>query len=240
MADTIATTMITGASDKIKFNPLTVFTGKQNEFILIMQDIYIYLRGNQYIYDNNDKKISFILSYLTGGDPAIWKQQFIQTKIEEHEWEKTKEPNWAKYKDFVEALKKTFQPYDKPAKALEDMKKVCLGDNSIMEHNSRFRLLVSQTEMTDSPVLINLYREMLPWALQSLIIRFKHPPKTLEEWYTKATNFYIGHKRAQHLFKKWDNKPTNTFGVLPAQKKFTFPEKKDPNAMDIDHMMVDK
>jgi hypothetical protein len=85
MADTIATTMITGASDKIKFNPLTVFTGKQNEFILIMQDIYIYLRGNQYIYDNNDKKISFILSYLTGGDPAIWKQQFIQTKIEEHE-----------------------------------------------------------------------------------------------------------------------------------------------------------
>jgi hypothetical protein len=120
------------------------------------------------------------------------------------------------------------------------MKKLRLGDNSITEHNSRFRLLVSQAGMTDSPALIDLYQETLSWALQSPIIRYKHSPKTLEEWYTKATNFYIGHKRAQCLFKKRDNKPTNTFGALPAQKRFTFPEKKDPNVMDIDRMTVDE
>jgi Retrotransposon gag protein len=180
------------------------------------------------------------LSYLTGGDVAIWKQQFIQTEIEEHEQDKTEEPNWGTYKNFVEALKQTFQPYDKPAKALEDIKKLWLGNNSITEHNSRFQLLVSQTGITDSPALINLYQETLPWALQSLIIRSEHPPKTLEEWYTKATNFYIRHKRVQCLFKKWDDKPTNTFGALPVQKKFTFPEKKNPNAMDIDHIMVNE
>jgi hypothetical protein len=73
-----------------------------------MQDVYIYLKLNQYLYNNNDKKISFILSYLSGGDAAIWKQQFIQTKIEEHKQEKTKEPNWGTYKDFVDALQKTF------------------------------------------------------------------------------------------------------------------------------------
>jgi Ty3 transposon capsid-like protein len=239
MADTIATT-ITRTPEKIKLNPPTPFTGKQNEFVLCMQDVYVYLKVNRYTYDNDNKKISFILSYLTGGDAAIWKQQFIQTKIEEHEEEKTKEPHWGTYKDFVEALKKTFQPYDELTEALEDMKKLCLNDNSITEHNSRFRLLVSQTGMKDLPALTDLYREMLPWALQSLIIRSENPPKTLEEWYTKATNFYIGHKRAQCLFKKRDEKPTNTFGAPLAQKKFTFPEKKDPNAMDIDRMMVDE
>jgi hypothetical protein len=140
----------------------------------------------------------------------------------------------------VDALKKTFQPYNEPAEALKDMKKLQLGDNSITEHNSRFRLLVSQTGMTDSSTLIDLYQETLPWALQSLIIRSKHSPKTLKEWYTKATNFYIGHKRAKHLFKKRDNKPTNTFGTLPAQKRFTFSKKKDPNVMNIDRMTVDK
>jgi Ty3 transposon capsid-like protein len=237
MTNTILTTP--KASDKIKLNTPTPFTGKQNEFVLFMQDIYIYLKVNQHIY-NDDKKIPFILSYLTGGDAAIWKQQFIQTKIEEHEWERTKEPNWGTYQSSVDALKKTFQPYDKPAEALEDMEKLRLGNNSIMEHNSRFQLLVSQTGMTDSPMLINLYRETLPWALQSPIIRSEHPLKTLEEWYTKATNFYIGHKRAQRLFKKRDDKPTNTFGALPAQKKFTFPKKKDPNAMDIDRMTVEE
>jgi Ty3 transposon capsid-like protein len=103
-----------------------------------MQDIYIYLKVNQYTYDNDDKKISFILSYLTGGDAAIWKHQFIQTKIEEHKEEGTKELNWGTYKDFVEALKKTFQLYNEPAEALEDMKKLHLNDNSITKHNSKF------------------------------------------------------------------------------------------------------
>jgi Retrotransposon gag protein len=203
-----------------------------------MQDVFVYLKVNKLIYDNNKKKISFILSYLADRDAAVWKQQFIQTKIEESVEAKTDEPSWENYKEFVEALKKTFQPYDKPAEALEDMKRLCLGDSSITEHNSRFRLLVCQTGMKDSLVLTDLYRETLPWGLQSPIIRSEHPPKMLEEWYTKATNFYFGHQRAQHLFKKQDNKPTNTTSALPAQKRFSFPEKKDPNAMDIDCMTI--
>jgi hypothetical protein len=120
------------------------------------------------------------------------------------------------------------------------MKKLRLGDGSIMEHNSRFCLLVSQTGMKDSLALTNLYQETLPWGLQSPIIRSEHPPKTLEEWYTKATNFYVGHQRPQRLFKKQDNKPATTPSAFPAQKKFSFPEKKDPNAMDIDRMSIEE
>jgi Ty3 transposon capsid-like protein len=234
MAETIATTMTT-ASEKIKLNPPTPFTGKRSNFILFMQDVYVYLKVNQLTYDNDEKKISFILSYLAGGDAAVWKQQFIQTKIEESEEAKSNEPNWGTYKEFVETLKKTFQPYNKPAEVLEDMKKLRLGDGSIMEHNSKFRFLVSQTGMKDSPALMNLYWETLPWGLQSPIIWSEHPPKTLEEWYTQATNFYVGHQRAQCLFR---DKPVNTPSAPLAQKKFFFPEKKNPNAMDIDRMSI--
>jgi Retrotransposon gag protein/Zinc knuckle len=235
--ETIAT--MTPMSDKIRLNPLTPFTGKRSDFILFMQDVFVYLKVNKGIYNNDDKKISFILSYLTGGDAAVWKQQFIQTKIEESIDAKTDELDWGSYNEFVDALKKTFQPYDEPAEALEDMKKLCLGDGSITEHNSRFRLLVSQTGMKDSLALTDLYRETLPWGLQSPIIRSENLPKTLEEWYTKATNFYIGHQRAQRLFRKRD-KPTTTTSALPAQKKFSFPEKKDPNTMDIDRMSIEE
>jgi Retrotransposon gag protein len=198
MPETIAT-MMPKTSETVKLNPPTPFTGKQSDFVLFMQNVFVYLKVNKATYDNDDKKISFILSYLAGGDAAVWKQQFIQTKIEESEEAKTDEPNWGTYKKFVDALKRTFQPYNKPAEALEDMKKLCLGDGSIMEHNSRFRLLVSMTGMKDSPALTDLYRETLPWGLQSPIIRSEHPLKTLEEWYTKATNFYVGHQRAQRL-----------------------------------------
>jgi hypothetical protein len=71
--------------EKIKLNPPTPFTRKRSDFILFMQDVYVYLKVNKATYDNDDKKISFILSYLTGGDAAVWKQQFIQTKIKESE-----------------------------------------------------------------------------------------------------------------------------------------------------------
>jgi hypothetical protein len=76
MAKTIATTT-TIASEKIRLNPPTPFTGKQSDFILFMQDVYVYLKVNRLIYDNDEKKISFILSYLAEGDTAVWKQQFI-------------------------------------------------------------------------------------------------------------------------------------------------------------------
>jgi hypothetical protein len=92
MANTIVTTTMK-ASERIKLNLPTPFSGKWNEFILFMQDIYIYLKVNRHLYNDNDKKISFILSYLTWGDVAIWKQQFIKTKIEEHKWDKREEPN---------------------------------------------------------------------------------------------------------------------------------------------------
>jgi Retroviral aspartyl protease len=44
----------------------------------------------------------------------------------------------------------------------------------------------------------------------------------------------------QRLFKKRDNKPATTPSALPAQKKFFFSEKKDPNAMDIDCMSIEE
>jgi Zinc knuckle len=96
---------------------------------------------------------------------------------------------------------------------------------------------MSQTGMKDSPALKDLYWEMLPWGLQSPIIQSEHPPKTLEEWYTKATNFYVRHQRAQCLFRKRD-KPVSTPSAPSAQKKFSFPEKKNLNAMDIDCMSI--
>jgi Retrotransposon gag protein len=141
MPETIAT-MTPKTSETVKLNPPTPFTGKQSDFVLFMQDVFVYLKVNKATYNNDNKKISFILSYLAGGDAAVWKQQFIQTKIEESKEAKTDEPNWGTYKEFVDTLKRTFQPYDELAEALEDMKKLRLGDGSIMEHNSRFRLLM--------------------------------------------------------------------------------------------------
>jgi hypothetical protein len=67
MASEVGPTVTIEATNKVKLNPPTPFNGKQNKFIIFMQDIYVYLKVNKHIYNDNDKKISFLLSYLTGG-----------------------------------------------------------------------------------------------------------------------------------------------------------------------------
>jgi hypothetical protein len=70
MPETIATTT-PKAFENVKLNPPKPFTGKRSDFVLFMQDVYVYLKINQLIYDNDKKKISFILSYLADGDAAV-------------------------------------------------------------------------------------------------------------------------------------------------------------------------
>jgi hypothetical protein len=99
MSKTIVT-MTPKASENVKLNPPKPFTGKRSDFVLFMQDVYVYLKVNRLIYDDDEKKISFILSYLADGDAAVWKQHFIQMKIEESEEAKTDKPSWGTYKEF--------------------------------------------------------------------------------------------------------------------------------------------
>jgi hypothetical protein len=73
MPETIATTT-PKPSENVKLNPLKPFTGKWSDFILFMQDVFVYLKVHKSIYDDDEKKISFILSYLADGDAAVWKQ----------------------------------------------------------------------------------------------------------------------------------------------------------------------
>jgi hypothetical protein len=59
MPETVATTT-PKASENIKLNPPKPFTGKRSDFILFMQDVFVYLKVKKSIYDDNKKKISFI------------------------------------------------------------------------------------------------------------------------------------------------------------------------------------
>jgi hypothetical protein len=70
MPKTIATTT-PKASENVKLNPPKSSTGKQSYFVLFMKNVYVYLKVNQLIYNDDKRKISFILSYLADGDAAV-------------------------------------------------------------------------------------------------------------------------------------------------------------------------
>ena len=95
------------AAKETRINLLKEFTGDQNNVSSFLQDVDLYFIMNSHIYDTDDKKIIFILSFLTNGAAWTWKESFLT--------EKTKKKggyNLGTAAAFTTALKDTFSPSD--------------------------------------------------------------------------------------------------------------------------------
>ena len=65
-----------------------------------------------------------------------------------------------------------------------------MGSNSIEDHNTNFRMLLTKSKLDKtSPAIINYYHETLNLLLQKQLLGLEVPPTTLQEWYNKATKY---------------------------------------------------
>ena len=61
------------------------------------------------------------MSFMTDGDAALWKQEFIGKVIRDSvAW--GDDISFRSYKKFIESLEKLFSPYDAPGDALDAIK----------------------------------------------------------------------------------------------------------------------
>ena len=71
------------------------------------------------------------------------------------------------WKAFKTAIEESFTPYDAPGDALSEMRHLKMSqDSSIDEHIVKFKILVSQTGLSDSAALVDFFRETLLTGLQ--------------------------------------------------------------------------
>ena len=106
---------------KTELNPPKVFTGKRTNLQRFLQDTFVFLTINKEHYNTDDKKIAFIMSFMTDGDAALWKQEFI-SKVIRDSVAAGNEITFGTYKSFIESLEKSFLPYDAPGDTLDVMK----------------------------------------------------------------------------------------------------------------------
>ena len=96
------------------------FTGKREELGKFLQDTGLYLAVNDRIYDNDIKKISFVLSFIDEGDAASWKEEFLENKAKNS----TGPVDLGTYPQFLVDIKAAFKPFDAPGDALEELKTI--------------------------------------------------------------------------------------------------------------------
>ena len=161
------TTTSTDGPKEIKMNPPKVFDGSREKFRKFLQDADLYMLINDQVYNNDIRKIGFVLSFMTEGAAAAWADQFLE------EAGRTAKANQAPidlgtYKKFTDELTDAFSAYDTPGQALEQLKTFQMKvGNSINEHVAKFRILLSESRLDNkSPIAIDLFRETLTIPLQ--------------------------------------------------------------------------
>ena len=99
------------AIKKTELNLPKIFTGKRTNLQRFLQDTFIFLTINKEHYNNNNKKVAFVMSFMTNRDAALWKQEFIG-KIIRDSIARGDNISFGSYKKFIKSLEKSFSPYN--------------------------------------------------------------------------------------------------------------------------------
>jgi len=91
------------------------FNGNRSNLNRFIQDCAVYLKINRNVYDDDDKKIAFMLSLLDSREPAMWKEQFIKSTMDGDEID------FLMYKEFLQLFKNTFKDVDQVNEAMNDL-----------------------------------------------------------------------------------------------------------------------
>ncbi|KAF8235427.1 hypothetical protein L208DRAFT_1185803, partial [Tricholoma matsutake] len=112
----------------------TDFSGEWTKTTKFLEEIDLYLQINDQVYDTNNKKIIFTLSFMNGGTAAAWVQAFVN----QHQSEGLGE--YADFQQKVLALE-AFSPTDNAGTAKTEIKNLKQGSGNLEEYVANFCIL---------------------------------------------------------------------------------------------------
>jgi Domain of unknown function (DUF4939) len=153
-------------SKELNLNKPEPFDGNRDNFKKFLQNVEVYMDVNHEMYNNDLRKIAFVLSFMASGSAATWKAQFIE---EAYERPAPANPNvrLGTYTQFRKDLMEAFSMFDSVGDALDELRSMRKTKNeSIDEHIAKFKMLATESKIdTMNPLTIELFKETLPWGL---------------------------------------------------------------------------
>jgi Domain of unknown function (DUF4939) len=172
---------------ELNLNKPDTFDGNREWFKKFLQDVEAYMDVNHETYNNDLRKITFILSFMTTGAAATWKAQFIE---EAYAKPIPANPNdrLGMYATFRKELIQAFSMFDSVGDALDKLQSLRKKKNDLIDkHISKFKMLANKSKInTTNPLSIELFKETLPWTLTLQLMRLETPLKTIDDWYEWA------------------------------------------------------
>jgi Domain of unknown function (DUF4939) len=174
---------------ELNLNKPETFNGNRDGFKEFLKNIEVYMDVNHETYNNDLRKIAFVLSFMTAGSAATWKAQFIK---EAYTKPAPANPNdrLGTYTQFRKDLIEAFLMFDSVGDALDKLCSLRKKKNELIDkHIAKFKMLAAESKIdTTNPLSIKLFKETLPWALTLQLMRLETLLKTIDNWYKWAAS----------------------------------------------------
>jgi Retrotransposon gag protein len=166
---------------ELNLNKHEAFNGNRDGFKEFLQNVEVYMDINHKTYNNNLRKIAFVLSFMTTGSAATWKAQFIEEAYAKPA-PINPDDRLGIYTQFRKDLIEAFLMFDSVRDALDELRSLRKKKTeSIDEHIAKFKMLAAESKINTMNLLsIELFKETLPWALTLQLIKLETPLKTID------------------------------------------------------------
>ncbi|EPQ49790.1 hypothetical protein GLOTRDRAFT_134605 [Gloeophyllum trabeum ATCC 11539] len=184
--------------------------------------------ANKHIYDTDEKKITFFISFLKEGTAGPWAEAEMTKAF-------TNDQGFGTWEAFTTRFLNAFTEADTAGDArakLRVLRQTATADEYIAE----FRMLTARCGITEDVSLIEYFQEGLQNKLVEKVYGMEHMPKTIDEWYEATSRFDNQYRRARAVINRYKGVGQTRNLVTP---RYT-PPTKDPNAMDVDRLSTSK
>ena len=150
----------------------------------------LYLLVNKEIYNDDDKKIAFALSFMREGSAALWALTETEAAL------KRNPLNFGTWQDFLNKFSASFILENTKDQAIAWMTTAKVDKKTpLMDYISQFKNNAALSEINNQDVLINFYSRGIPPVLMKKIYGMDTVPNHIDKWYQQTLHF-------QHVWEK--------------------------------------
>ena len=233
---TVASTTTTTAPPKPQEQELgqpSTFDGNPKKARAWINNTQLYLLVNKDVYNHDNKKIAFTLSFMKEGSARLWALTETKTAFTNNP------PGFRTWADFLKKFNESFILENTKEQAIAWLSTTKVNNKiDLLDYISKFKNNVTLSGITDQNVLINFFSKGIPTQLMRRIYSMDTVPTTMEKWYLQTLYFKHVWERTNKIAKGRNN-PFLPFQDNRNNNNHT-QKKRDPNAMNIDAIHIEK
>ena len=187
VASTISTTQ---KPQELKLGQPPTFNGTPEKARGWFNNVQLYLLVNKDIYNDDDRKIAYALSFMREGSAALWSLTETEAAL------KRNPLNFGTWQNFLNKFSASFILENTKDQAIAWMTTTKVDKKTpLMDYISQFKNCAALSEISNEDVLINFYSRGIPSFLMKKIYGMDTVPDTIEKWYQATLRF-------QHIWEK--------------------------------------